>query len=84
MTVRDFIFKNYHLQLGFATENNYYSMKHTKGFVIVSNKIDRKKIPDPHNAKEQYQSFLRRNPRKTIQMIKDRYSTNKIFKKLKY
>lgn len=84
MTVRDFIFKNYHLQLGFATENNYYSMKHTKGFVIVSNKIDRKNILDPHNAKEQYQSFLRRNPCKTIQMIKDRYSTTKIFKKLKY
>lgn len=84
MTVRDFIFENYHLQIGFATENNYCSMKHTKGFVIASNKIYRKKIPGPHDAKEQYQSFLRRNPCKTIEMIKDRYSTTKIFKKLKH
>ena len=47
--LKDFIFQNYHQQMGFAKENIYYSIKHLeKKFTIVYNCIN-KKIPDPSN-----------------------------------
>ena len=46
---------------GFSKENSYYSMKHQKKTTIVCNKI-----PDPSNAKEYYQSFLKKKNTKSV------------------
>ena len=62
--LKDFTFENYHQRMGFAKENSYYSMKHhRKRSTTACNQINRK-IPGPCNAKEHYQSFLRKNPAK--------------------
>ena len=37
-----------------------------KKFVLACNQINRKKPPDPHNAKEHYQSFIRKKNTKSI------------------
>ena len=55
--ILDFIFESYHKLIGFPKENSYYSMKRLKkkkDLLLLANKLI-KKIPDPHNAKEQYQ-----------------------------
>ena len=61
--IRDFIFENYHKGTGFPKKNSYYSVnrfkKKKKRFIVPPNKLI-EKIPDPHNAKEHYQSFARK------------------------
>ena len=44
--IRDFIFENYHKQIGFPKENNYYSIKRSKEriFVVACEQIHRKII----------------------------------------
>ena len=61
MTVNE----NYHKRIGFVKERSYYSMKHLKKkiFVVACKQINTKN-PDPHNAKEHYQSFIRKKNRK--------------------
>ena len=61
--IRDFIFENYYKQIGFCKENSYHAMKplKKKRFIVACKQINRK-IPDPCNAKEHYQSFNRKNP----------------------
>ena len=61
--LKDFIFENYHQQMGFAKENSYYSMKYwkKKDSQLFATKLI-EKIPNPHNVKEHYQSFLRKKP----------------------
>ena len=39
--IRDFIFENYHKQIGFSKENNYYSMKHLKKLIVACKQINR-------------------------------------------
>ena len=34
--IRDFIFKNYYMKIGFSKENSYYSMKRLKKRFIVA------------------------------------------------
>ena len=60
--IREFIFGNYYKRNGFVKERSYYSMmKHLKkkDLLLLANKLI-EKIPDPHNAKEHYQSFIRK------------------------
>ena len=61
-TLRDFIFENYYKRIGFAKERTYYSMKRLKkkDLLLLATKLI-EKIPDPHNAKEHYQSFVKKN-----------------------
>ena len=62
MTVNE----NYHKRIGFVKEKSYYSMKHLKkkkDLLLLANKLIQKN-PDPHNAKEHYQSFIRKKNRK--------------------
>ena len=66
--IRDFIFENYHKQIGFSKENSYHSMKRLekkKDLLLLANKLI-EKIPDSHNAEEPYQSFIRIKSRKSI------------------
>ena len=59
--IRDFIiFGNYYKRIGFSKENSYYSMKRLKrkDLLLISTKLT-EKIPNPRNAKEHYQSFIR-------------------------
>ena len=58
--LKDFFFENYYQRMGFARENSYYSAKHQKkGLQLLATKL-REKIHDSSNAKEYYESFLRK------------------------
>ena len=59
--LRDFIFQNYYKQIGFAKENSYYSMNHQKkkDLQLFANKLT-EKTPDPSNAREYYNSYLKK------------------------
>ena len=69
--IKDFIFENYHKGIGFSTENSYYSMKRLKkkNLLLLSNKLV-EKLTDSQNAKEQYQSFLRKKNIKSVKQSK--------------
>ena len=58
--IRHFIFENYYKRIGFSRKNNHYSIKHQKkkDLQLSATKLT-EKIPDPHNTKECYQSFIR-------------------------
>ena len=65
--IKDFIFQNYYKGIGFSKENNYYLMKHLKtiDILLFANKLI-EKIPDPRNAKEHQQSFIRKKNTKSL------------------
>ena len=60
-------FENYNKRIGFSKENSYFSMKFLKkkGLLLLANKSI-EKIPDPRNAKEHYQSFIRKKNTKSL------------------
>ena len=62
--IKDFVFANHYKRIGFSKENNYYSMKRFKERFIVARKQINKKLPDPRNAKEHYQQFIRKKTQK--------------------
>ena len=67
--LKDFIFENYYKRIGYVKESTFrkhnYSMKRLKkGFVIACNEINRK-TADPSNAKEYYNSNLKRKNTKS-------------------
>ena len=60
--IRDFTFESYNKRIGCSKENSHYSKKHLrekKYLLLLSNKLI-EKIPDPGNAEEHYQSFVRK------------------------
>ena len=65
--IRDFIFENYYKIIGFSKESSYYSMKclKRKDLLLLANKFI-EKVPNPCNAKEHHQSFLRKKNRKSV------------------
>ena len=65
--IRDFIFENYDKRIGLSKENSYYSMKRLKkkDLLLLANKLI-EKIRDPRNAKEHYQSFIRKKNTKSL------------------
>ena len=66
--LRDFIFEKYYKRIGLVKEKSYYSLKRLKKkrFVVASTKLI-EKIPDPRNAKEHYQSFIRKKTKSVKQ-----------------
>ena len=68
--IRDFIFKNYHKQIGYSTEKSYSSMKHLKRkyLLLLANKLI-EKMSDHCNAKEHYQAFWRKKHRKSVKQL---------------
>ena len=64
--VKDFIFENYYQRIGFSKVNRYYSMKllKKKDLLLLAKKLI-EKIPDPRNAEEHYQSFIRKKNTKS-------------------
>ena len=65
--IKDFIFENYYKRIGFSKENSYYSMKNSKkkNLLLLANKSI-EKVPDPRNAIEQHQSFIRKKNTKSV------------------
>ena len=64
---RDFIFENYYKRIGFARENSYYSKKQKKrDLQLFGTKLMGKKIPNPSNTKEHYNSYLKRTNTKSV------------------
>ena len=78
--IRDFIFENYYKRIGFSKESSYYSMKclKRKDLLLLANKLI-EKVPDPRNAKEHYESFLRKKKQKISKTIKNNYLSTKNF-----
>ena len=74
-----FIFGKYYKQIGSSKEHSYRSVKHQKkNLQFFATKLT-EKIPDPHNNKEHYQSFVR-NKHKISKTIKHSYSATKTLK----
>ena len=66
-------------------QRSYYLMKHLKKkdlSWLASKSVE--KIPDPHNAKEHYQSFVKKEKRKINKAIRDKYLSTKTFWKPKH
>ena len=65
--IRDFIFENDYKRIGFPKENSYCSMKRwkRKDLLLLANKLI-KKVPNPRNAKEHYESFLGKKSSKSV------------------
>ena len=66
--IKDFTFENYYKRIGFSKESSYYSVKRLKkkkDLLLIANKLI-EKTPDPRNAKEHYQSFIRKKISKTV------------------
>ena len=58
--IRDYIFENYYKRIESHKEKNYYLIKRLirKYLLLLTNKLIQN-IPDPCNAKQHYQSFIR-------------------------
>ena len=69
--IRDFIFENYYERIRFSKENSYYLMKRLKRkyLLLLAQKVI-EKISDSHNAKEHYQSFIRKKNTKSVKQSK--------------
>ena len=65
--IKDFIFENQYKRTGFSRENSYYSMKRLKkkDLLLFANKLI-EKTPNHCNAKERYQSFIKKAPTKSL------------------
>ena len=68
--LRNFIFENYYKRTGFVKESSYYSIKRLKKrFAIACDQIDRK-VVDPSNVEEYYNSYLKRENTKLVKRSK--------------
>ena len=65
--IRELIFENYYKQIGFSKENSYYSMKRLKkkDLSLLANKLI-ETVPDLRNAKEHYESVLRKKSKESV------------------
>ena len=65
--ISNFVFENYFKSIGFSKESSYDQIKHLKrkDLLLLAIKLIGK-IPDSCNAKEHYQSFLRKQNRKSV------------------
>ena len=65
--IRDLFFDNYYKRIGFSEESSYFSMKHLKRneLLLLANKL-MQKVPDRRNAKDHYDSFLRKKNKKSV------------------
>ena len=75
----------YYRQVWFSKENSYYSMKcQKKKDLLLLAIILIEKIPDATNAKQNYQSYLKRKNTKLVRQsnitIPNNYSTPKLLK----
>ena len=64
--IKDFVFE----RIGFSKKNSYYSLKQQKKHLPLFATKLRKKMPDPCNAKDHYQSFLRKKNSKSVKQPK--------------
>ena len=57
--------------MGFSKENSYYSIKNQKkkDLHLFAIKLT-EEIPDPHDTKEHYQSFIRKKHTKSVKQSK--------------
>ena len=64
-------FENYYRRIEVSKENSYYSFKrHGEKRSTIFSKKTKRKIRDPSNAKEHYQSYLKRKNTKSVKRSK--------------
>ena len=66
-----------------SKESSYYSIKHLKQDLLLLGANLTEKIPDPRNAEEHYQPFIRQK-HKIRKAIKNNYLSSKNFSKPKH
>ena len=68
--IKDFIFENFYKRIWFSKASSFYSMKRLKkNILLLTNKLV-EKMPDPNNAKQNYQSFGRKKYKKSVKQQK--------------
>ena len=80
--IRALIFGNYYKQIGFSKANIHYSMKRLKkkDLLFLENKFI-EKITNLRNAKEHFQTLIRKKTRKSVKQSQIiTYQTKKPFK----
>ena len=88
--LRNFFFEKYYKRITFSKENSYHSMEHQKGkdLQLFATKVT-KNVPDPSNAKEYYNSYLKRRNTKTshklskTEKVSQSGSSNSLYSKTK-
>ena len=68
--LRNFVFENYYKRIQFVKESSYYSVKHVKKDLLLLTTKLIEKVGNPSNAKEYYNSYLKRNNAKLIKRPK--------------
>ena len=71
--IRDFTFENYYKQIGLSKKNSNYSMKHHERKIYNCLQLN------ASNAKEHYQSFIKKKNIKSVIQSKDNYLATKNF-----
>ena len=68
--IRDFIFESCYKRIGFCKKNSYFSMKLLKkeDLLLLAIKLI-EKTPGPCNAKEHYQSTIRKKNAKSVKQL---------------
>ena len=77
--IRDFIFKNYYKELDFLKKTVIIQWNAWKKWFIYACKQIKRKIADPRNVKEHYQSFIRKKHTKLANQLKNKYLSTKTF-----
>ena len=69
--IKNFIFENCYKRIWISKENTRHLMKHLrkKYLLLLANKLI-EKIPDTRNAREHYQSFIRKKNTKSVKQSK--------------
>ena len=74
--IRDFIFENYYKRIEVSEEKSDHSRKHKKGLQFFVIKLT-EKISHSCNAKEHYQSVIRKKNTKISRTVRNNYSATK-------
>ena len=69
--IRYFIFEKFYKWIRFSKEDTYYSSKRLKRkyLLLFTNKL-KEKVPDPRNAKEHYESFVKKKNKNSVKQPK--------------
>ena len=82
--IRDFIFKNYYKEFDFLKKTVIIQWNAWKKWFISACEQIKRKIIDPRNVKEHYQSFIRKKHTKLANQLKNNYLSIKNFWKPKH
>ena len=69
--LRDSVFENYYKRIAFVNKSSYDSLKCSRKKMLLPATKLKEKIANPSNAKEYYNSYLKRKNKKVSKTIKN-------------